>query len=268
MCVKEDWAGLDRILCKRIRAPVVIFDNRGIGESDVPGTPYSVAQFAEDVLTVVDAALGNVNFDLLGISMGGCVVQLAALSGNPRVRRIVLGCTTPGGPEASPGPGLATSMQIVQDPASKNLSPRELSMNLHYNNLPASWIEDHPDMFDQFLADSLRHNRPHKGIILQMKALMKFNVASRLAHIKIPTLILHGDEDQVVPIDAARILHQRITNSHFVELKGAAHLFWITHLHDAVRPIAAFLNSPQQHLDKSPHLMVSATPSNAARAKL
>lgn len=268
MCVKEDWAGLDRILCKRIRAPVVIFDNRGIGESDVPATPYSVAQFAEDVLTVVDAALGNVNFDLLGISMGGCVAQLAALSGNPRVRRIVLGCTTPGGPETSPGPGLAVSVQLVQDPASQNASPRELSMNLHYNNLPASWIEDHPDMFDQFLADSLRHHRPHKGILLQMKALMKFNVASRLAQIKIPTLILHGDEDQVVTIDAARLLHQRITNSHFVELKGAAHFFWITHLHDAVRPIAAFLNSPQQHLDKSPHLMVSATSSNTARAKL
>ena len=268
MGVKEDWAGLDRILCKRIRAPVVIFDNRGVGESDVPETPYSMSQFVGDLMAVVNASLGKVEFDLFGISMGGCTVQLAALTANPLIRRVVIGCSTPGGPETKLGAGLLECFQIMNDPSTKNLSPLEQTRNIQYHNLPTSWIEQHPDMFTQFLADTMRYNRPHKGLVSQMKALSKFNVASTVSKINIPALIIHGDEDDMIPIESARMLHQLIPNAHFVELKGAAHLFWITHLHDTVRPVAAFLTSPQQQLGNSPHLMASPTSSAVVRAKL
>jgi len=266
MGVKEDWAGMDRILCKRIRAPVIIFDNRGMGESDVPEGSYSISLFVIDMVAVVEAAVGKVPFDVFGISMGGCIAQMAALSGNPMVRRVVIGCSTPGGPDTQIGPGLLACFQMLSDPSVKTMTARELTTNIQLHNLPAHWIEDHPDMFEQFIVDVLRHNRPYPGTLGQMKAIAKFNVSQRIQNVKIPALIVHGDEDQMVPVESGRLLHKLIPESHMVELKGAGHLFWITHLHDTIRPVAAFLNSSMPpSLESSPHLKISAT-ANSARS--
>lgn len=269
MGVKEDWAGLDRILCKRINAPVVIFDNRGIGESDVPSGGYTIEQLTKDLLTVADAALGGIEFDVFGISMGGCIAQTAALMPNSRIRRVVLGCSTPGGSATKPGPGLQACFNIMRDPASKTLPPRELLSNVNLNNLPPEWVLEYPDHFSQFISNLLRFNRPLEGIASQAVALSKFNLSRRLSALSSPTLILHGDEDQMVPLDSGKLLHQLVPESQMIELKGAAHLFWITHLHDTVRPVAAFLKSPNPRQDKSPHLMTSTTSSAYnPRAKL
>ena len=269
MAVKEDWAGLDRILCKRINAPVVIFDNRGIGESDVPAGDYTIVQLTKDMFTVATAALGGIEFDVFGISMGGCIAQTAALMPNSRIRRLVLGCSTPGGRAAKPGPGLQACFNIVRDPSTKSLSPRELLSNVHHNNLPPSWVMEYPDMFSQFISDLLRYNRPLDGISSQAVALSKFNLSRHLPSLSTPTLIIHGDEDQMVPIESGKLLHNLLPESQMIELKGAAHLFWITHLHDTVRPVAAFLKSPNPREDKSPHLMASTTSSaHNPRAKL
>lgn len=266
MGVKEDWAGLDRILCKRILAPVIIFDNRGMGESDVPEGSYSISLFVSDMMTVVEAAVGKVAFDVFGISMGGCIAQMAALSGNPLLRRVVIGCSTPGGPDTQVGPGLLACFQLLADPAVKSMTARELTTNIHYHNLPAQWIEDHPDMFEQFIVDVLRHKRPYPGTMGQMKAISKFNVSQKLHTIRIPTLIVHGDEDEMVPVESGKLIHNLVPESHMVELKGAGHLFWITHLHDTIRPVAAFLSSVKApSLDSSPHLKISAT-ANSTKA--
>jgi pimeloyl-ACP methyl ester carboxylesterase len=253
MKVKEDWAGLDRALCKRIRAPVVIFDNRGIGESDVPDTPYTIPLFVSDLKTVVEHALGKVPIDLLGISMGGCIVQMAALSGLLPVRRIVLGCTTPGGPETKPGPGLVACMQLVEEACrakSEKHDPRALVTDLEYHNLPSAWIEDHPDIFEQYIVDQLRYRRPLPGLLGQMRALSKFNVSRSIHSLQTPSLILHGDADNVIPLESAQLLAQKLPNSELYVLEGAAHLFWITHLHDATRSIASFLNKPPSYESK------------------
>lgn len=269
MGVKEDWAGLDRILCKRICAPVVIFDNRGIGESDAPAGGYTIEQLTKDFLAVADAALGGIEFDVFGISMGGCIAQTAALLPNSRIRRLVLGCSTPGGAAAKPGPGLQACFNIVRDPSTPNLQPRELLSNIHHNNLPPSWILEYPDMFNQFVSVLLRYNRPLAGIASQAQALARFNLSRRLPSLPTPTLLLHGDEDQMVPLESGKLLHSLIPESQMIELKGAAHLFWITHLHDTVRPVSAFLKSPNPREDKSPHLMTSTTSSAYnPRAKL
>lgn len=270
MGVKEDWAGLDRILCKRIHAPVVIYDNRGIGESGVPTSGYTIEQLALDMFTVATAALGNRQFDVLGISMGGCIAQMAALMPNSSlIRRLVLGCSTPGGAQAKLGPGLLACFNLMSDPASKTLSPRELTINIQHNNLPEPWVYEYPNMFEQFISDLLRYHRPLEGLLGQMQALSKFNLSRRVSSIRIPTFIVHGDEDAMVPLESGKMLHQLIPESQMIEIKGAAHLFWITHLHDTVRPVAAFLRSPNPRQDNSPHLMASTTSSAAVpRAKL
>ena len=85
------------------RHRVVSFDNRGIGESDKPEGPYTAAQMAGDALQVLDEA-GIERAHVLGASLGGMIAQELAVAAPERVDRLVLCCTTPGGPNAVPMP--------------------------------------------------------------------------------------------------------------------------------------------------------------------
>ena len=74
----------------------ITMDYRGTGASDKPRDGYSTRQFADDVIAVLDE-LGIERADVYGTSMGGRVAQWVAVGRPERVRRLVLGCTSPGG---------------------------------------------------------------------------------------------------------------------------------------------------------------------------
>ena len=105
---RRGWGPLPQLLSKDFE--VVVFDNRGVGESDVPEGPYSVAQLAADAIAVLDAAKVE-RAHVLGVSLGGYVTQEIALTYPRRVRKLVLGSTSPGGTGAYPMPG-----QVGRDP--------------------------------------------------------------------------------------------------------------------------------------------------------
>ena len=80
----------------------IYFDNRGTGLSDKPAGPYSISDMAEDASALM-RGIGLERARVYGISMGGMIAQELALRHPEQVAKLVLGCTTPGGPDAVRG---------------------------------------------------------------------------------------------------------------------------------------------------------------------
>src|SRR5438128_2110773 len=92
----EWWYRLAPIVSERFRT--IMHDNRGVGRSDVPPGPYSIADMADDAAAVLDAA-GVDGAHVFGASMGGMIAQELVLRHPRRVRSLILGCTACGGRE-------------------------------------------------------------------------------------------------------------------------------------------------------------------------
>ena len=93
----EMWHRTTPVLSQHYRT--IVFDNRGVGRSDVPPGAYSIPAMAADAAAVMDSA-GVDRAHVFGVSMGGMIAQEFALQYPRRVRSLILGCTSHGGPEA------------------------------------------------------------------------------------------------------------------------------------------------------------------------
>jgi pimeloyl-ACP methyl ester carboxylesterase len=211
---------------------VVIFDNRGIGESDAPPGPYTVADLAADTVSVLDAA-GLERAHVLGTSLGGMVAQQLALDYPERVDRLVLACTTPGGAEAWPMPDVTVKL-ITQMP----LMPREIALRRGIENALA---EERPELIERILAHRLATRQPVEAWMAQAGAGVTFDVCDRLGEIRAPTLVLTGTEDVVVDPRNSELLAERIPDARLELFPGTGHLFFWERPERFVEVVAEFL---------------------------
>ncbi|HXF98737.1 MAG TPA: alpha/beta fold hydrolase [Gaiellaceae bacterium] len=211
------WEPVAPLLADRYR--VVLLDNRGIGESDAPPGPYTVAEMAGDVLQVLDEA-GVERAHVAGTSLGGMVAQELALSAPGRVDRLVLVCTTPGGPNAAPMPE-GTRRLLAEAPSLEPAAAlRRLVENALAPGAPAELVE-------RILGHRLRAAQPREAWLAQAAAGAAFDAWERLPGLRAPTLVLHGSEDAVVDPANARLLAERIPNARLELFAGCGHLlFW------------------------------------------
>jgi pimeloyl-ACP methyl ester carboxylesterase len=195
------------------RATITI-DYRGTGESDEPRTPYSTQLFAEDVVAVLDE-LGVDRADVYGTSMGGRVAQWLAVRHPRRVRRLVLGCTSPGGRQAIERGNDVRRALAGPDPA---LARRAL-LELMYT--PA-WLATHPGPY-RTVGDptmSARARRRH------LAASDRHDAWEALPEIRAATLVLHGTDDLFNPTANAPLLAERIPGARLALVPGARHAYF------------------------------------------
>ena len=206
---------------------VILFDNRGIGESDAPPGPYTVPELAADALQVLDEG-GVERAHVLGTSLGGMVAQELALSAPERVDRLVLACTTPGGPESFPMP--ERTVQLMTSGATL----RQFVENA---------LADQPD--PELVERILRHReataQPLEAWSAQAAAGAMFDALDRLPRIEAPTLILHGTEDAVVDSRNSALLGLRIPNARVEVFPGGGHLFFWEQPQRFVEVVTEFL---------------------------
>jgi 3-oxoadipate enol-lactonase len=229
----EMWFRSRPLLSQRYRT--IAFDNRGVGNSDIPTGSYSIAQMAADAAAVLDAAHVD-RAHIFGISMGGMIAQEFALAYPGRARSLILGCTACGGKNAIP----AAEKVLQTLMARATMTPDEGVLAM----LPFIYDSSTPrERIEEDLAIRRRTYPVTAGYLGQVQAILAWTSLDRLKDIHAPTLIIHGESDQLVPPENARILETHIRGSRLVMLPHASHIFPTDQPEASHREILAFLSA-------------------------
>jgi pimeloyl-ACP methyl ester carboxylesterase len=212
----------------------ILFDNRGVGKSDVPPGAYSVAQMAADAAAVLDAA-GIARAHVFGVSMGGMIAQEFALNYPERVNRLVLGCTACGGPNSVSAERKVLDILMARATMTPDEGAEAMVPYIYDASTPRQRI-------DEDLAIRRLNYPQAAGYMGQVQAILAWSTFDRLAGIRAPTLIIHGETDQLVPPENARILAQHIAGSRLVMLPHASHIFVTDQPEASHREVLAFLS--------------------------
>jgi pimeloyl-ACP methyl ester carboxylesterase len=207
---------------------IVLVDAPGVGAST--GAPkHSVAETAQAIIAFLDA-LGLREIDLLGFSLGGFVAQDIALLRPWSVRRLILAGT---GPRGAPG----------------------------MHGWPAD-VDEHP-----------RHDGISAAREAQYDAMLEWGVPDhaalqRLTGIESPTLILHGDDDLMIPTKIGYLMAGLIPHAELRIYPDAGHASIFQSPEDVARDINAFLDAPVPAAHEAAHhTRTSAAPSDGRRSR-
>lgn len=279
--VADDWRGFDAALAAagpRPR-PVLSFDHRGLGRSG--GTaPSSTRNMANDVLGLVAKVLAPTRIHrappvlpqarrvhVLGASMGGMITQTlcamvregAAVGGGGRgpapaitVLSAVLGCTMAGtltdklavlghlpvgvrAFAATPPVPLGPYPTVVE--TVRHAAAARVAAVMH----PPQWGLRSPQEYRRVVEGMYDARRPPLSIAAQLAGVATFDASGPPHRLGAPSLVIHGTEDVVVPVECGHRLAAGLADSELLELPGAGHMFWDSDLEQSVQHIAGFL---------------------------
>ncbi len=187
-------------------------------------TPYRIADMAQDAVAVLDA-LGIAQAHVVGASMGGMIAQHIAARHAHRVSRLTLMMTTPGArrlPQAAPKVRAALLDRRGADATDVDALVERYVRLFGLIGSPA--YPPDPVMLRQRLHDSIRRaNRPN-GVLRQMVAIAADGDRSAMVRgIAVPTHIIHGAADPLIPAAAAQALHGLIEGSTIELVEGMGH---------------------------------------------
>ena len=209
------WWRTRPALASRYRT--IAFDNRGVGHSDVPPGPYSVAAMASDAAAVLDAA-GVQRAHIFGLSMGGMIAQEFALQYPDRVQSLILGCTSPGGPNA-----------VRAEPAANEVLRARATMTMEQAEqafIPFLYDASTPRVVvEEDLARRRAWYPSTEGYTAQLQGIFIWQAYDRLPQISAPTLVIHGANDRLVPPGNGRLIASRVPGARLVIISDANHLF-------------------------------------------
>jgi 3-oxoadipate enol-lactonase len=231
------WFRQIPVLSKKYR--VIAFDNRGMGRSDKPNIPYTMAMLAGDVAGLLDA-IGVDSAHIFGISMGGMIAQHFALNYPQRVTSLILGCTFCGGVRSIPLRPEALAA-FADFELIKEMAPEQFVRQLMPFLFSKQFSDRHPDIVDETIAKQLEYPILLHGLVRQGEAIMGHDTYDRLSQIRLPTLVIAGDNDGLIPFENSRILASRIPKSESATVNGAGHLFFIEDPQESNRVVLSFL---------------------------
>jgi pimeloyl-ACP methyl ester carboxylesterase len=198
---------------------VLRIDNRGTGWSRTAPAPFTLADLADDVAAVLDAT-GASRATVAGLSMGGMIAQELALRHPARVERLALLGTRPPAPAAiTPAPSVLDGVLAAPSPGS---SLRQFVAHAWSGIAGAEFAE--AGAFDELVDAVLERPTPRAGVLAQARAIGSWYGAARLRDLDVPTVVVHGSDDRLVPVGNGMRLAQLVPGARYVELPGVGHL--------------------------------------------
>lgn len=203
---------------------IILMDNRGVGRSSKPDIPYTMKMYVEDIKGILDY-LGISKLHFMGCSMGGMIAQHFALTYPEMLSSLILCCT-------------ASSMKIPNvsgvNPeqlfALTEVTPENLKnvFSLIFSKKYIDWLfsEEGKEEFKNLIRVMGKYPPTAKGMKNQFNAIKDHDILNRLKNIKIPTLVLVGRQDVLLPPRNSKIITKNIPNSKLYILEGG-HMFWI-----------------------------------------
>jgi 3-oxoadipate enol-lactonase len=199
----------------------ILYDHRGVGASGDLEGDMTIAALARDAAGLL-AALEVESAHVLGISMGGMVAQELALARPEAVRTLTLGCTYCGGEG-----GVLTSEEVLRRLAGAMASgDREHAIRTAWEvNVSPAFAADE-EACARFLEIGRHRAVPVQTIVRQMQAIAEHDTSARLSELALPTLIVHGTLDQMLPVQNGHMIAELIPDAHLEILDGVGHLFF------------------------------------------
>jgi pimeloyl-ACP methyl ester carboxylesterase len=216
------WAWREQVPVFARHYRTITFDTRGTGRSLVPDKVYGIDELARDAADVLDGRAARV----VALSMGGYVALTLALAQPGLVRSLVLVGTGAGGPDRVPRP------QDVRDiyAAAIGLPFDEYGRRTMPLTFSPGWTKRNPERFEEILAARLEHPTPERTLDAHLQACYGFyGRGCEVERIDMPTLVLHGDADVIVPVENGRMLASRLPNARYIELPGRGHNVQLEH---------------------------------------
>ncbi len=200
---------------------VIRVDNRGTGWSRSAPAPFTVADMADDARDVLKAC-GVDRAVVLGLSMGGMIAQELAIRHAHIVDKLVLVATRPPTP-AQIAPGLDASLHLLKQPP-PTVQLRDFLTDTWARMAGERFVSDHPDAIAEIVDQIMRRVTPRTGVMNQVRALYAWHGAHRLARITVPTTVIHGNRDPLMPVGNGMRLARLIPDARYLELPGVGHL--------------------------------------------
>ena len=228
------WFKQTADLSRRFR--VIVFDPRGVSASDKPEGAQTIGLLADDVAHLLKT-IGIESAHIVGASFGGFVAQEFALKYPAMTRKLVLCCTSFGGPNHV-APERETLMALASTKALN--SEERMRANLLLAFTP-EYLQSQTAEVDRVVQLRATNEVPEHIYMSQLQAAMTFNAESRVERITGPTLVLSGDADVIVPVQNSRNLAAKIPGAKLQIIKGGSHTFFIERAEEFNQIVSEFL---------------------------
>ncbi len=238
------------------------YDNRGSGRSDSPLRPTSMPELAHDAVRLLDA-LHIESAHVYGVSMGGMIAQELAIRHPERVRGLVLGGTTPGGPRAvRPALGELRALGAAATGALAEPGRPWLGAML----FSPEFRREQPERTRELLRHFAEHRAKPQGFAAHVWASVYHDTVARLGQIQAPTLVMHGERDAMAPTANAHMLVERIPDAELALLAGAGHAYALECPELSAAMLTRWLDRRESIPAGTPHTGVRARAEPVTRA--
>lgn len=198
---------------------VLRFDNRGIGKSDAPAGRYTSRMMADDAKALVDK-LGISGFHLMGVSMGGMISQEYALAYPGDLKSLTLACTY-----GVADPFCQTMFAMWADIA-KEISVPFVMRDVALWAFTGPFFEDRPAEAAEFAAAMAALPMSLAAYLSQLAVIQDHDTMSRLGQIKVPTMVIAGEEDILIPVRLSKRLQAAIPKAKWETVPGGHACIW------------------------------------------